>query len=451
MKRAKRLICFLMSAVLCFCFFGLSPVEGAYKPTFDVNSQYIYMVNTDTDTVVFSKNEHERTYPASLTKIMTAIIALEKVKDLEGTVVTAPAYIYNEFAGANVSTADIRKNEEVRMIDLLYAMILQSSCEASSIIADYVGEGSIPAFVQMMNDKAKEIGALETQFTNAHGLYDDLQYTTAYDMYLITKYALDNFPIFETIATSQRYLMPQTNIHSERYIVHTNNMLSKNLGGDMYYQYVRGIKTGSLDQIGKNLVSLGSKDGYNYLLVTIGAPTKNSNGEPLGKNGSYEDAINLYEWAFDYFKEQVVLEKGQIVTEVPVSLSAKQDYVTLVASKEVTSLLPKDVDITAIKYVSDVKENVTAPIAKGETLGKLQLNLADEVIAEIDLIAFEDVERSSFLYGVDIVKRFLAKPVIKLLLVLLVVLIILYIIFSLSYRNKKRRQRRSNRTRKINY
>lgn len=451
MKTAKKFISFITATVLTFCFLGTVPVEGAYKLNFDTNSRYVYMVNTDTDTVVYAQNEHERTYPASLTKIMTAIIALENVKDLEGTVVTAPAYIYNEFAGMNVSTADIRRGEDVRMIDLLYAMMLQSSCEASSIIADYVGKGSIPVFVQMMNEKAKEIGAVNTQFTNAHGLYDELQYTTAYDMYLITKYALDKFPIFETIATSQRYLMPQTNIHSERYVVHTNRMLSKNLGGDMYYQYVKGIKTGSIDQIGKNLVSLGSKDGYNYLLVTIGAPTKDANGEYLDQNGSYVDAKNLYEWAFDTFREQIVLEKGQIVTEVPVALSAKQDYVALVASKEVLTLLPKDADLSTVKYISTAEENVKAPVKKGDVLGRLQLSLAGEIIAEVELTAFEDVERSSFLYGVDVVKRFLDKTVVKVLLAVLFVLIVLYIIFSVSYRNKKRRQRRQNRARKINY
>lgn len=438
MEMIKKIISLSIALIIGFTFFTNNTVEAAYKLPFEPNSKAIYMVNTDTDTVVYEKNAHETIIPASLTKIMTAIIAIEKVPDLEGTVVTAPAYLYDEFYGLNVSTADIRQGEQVRMIDLLYAMMLQSACEASSIIADYIGEGSIAQFVDMMNQKAKEIGAKNTVFKNPHGLYADGQVTTAYDLYLITKYALQ-LPIFEKIATTATYQMPATNKHSQpRYVIHTNLMLSKSRGGSYYYPYAKGIKTGSLPEVGKNLISMASKDGYNYLLITLGAPDKDENGKPLGKNGAFEDAINLYKWAFSSFKQQTIINEGEVIDEVKVALSSQQDYVSLLAKNEVTALLPKDVDVTAIQKITTLAQNVRAPIKKGDVLGKVDLKLNDEVIETVDLVAYQDLDRDIWLYSLDLVKRFLKNTVVQILLGVLLILILIYLVLKARYRKIQR-------------
>ena len=451
MKNVKRIfvcsLALMVSLVQLACF----QVDASFIPPFEVVSDSVYMVNTDTGTVLYEKNADKQTYPASLTKIMTAIIALEQVPDLEGTVVTAPAYIFDELYLSGASTADIRQFEEVRMIDLLYAMMLPSACEASSIIADYVGKGSIPDFIEMMNQKAKAIGAVNTNFTNAHGLFHEDQITTAYDMYLIAEYAM-SIPMFEKITNNASYLMPATNKHAEeRYITNTNIMLSEYRGGAYYYKDMKAIKTGALPEIGKNLITSVSRNGYNYTLVTIGAPTTNKEGEPYGINMSFDDAKSLYDWALSTFSHQKVLIEHETIDEIPVSLSSQQDYVTLIAQEDVIALLPSNVDPSAVQQIITSIDNITAPVAQGDVLGTVELKLADDTIAVVNLTAKEDISRNQILYILDIIKRFLLKPSTITLLIILGLLVITYLLVLLRFRKLKRLRASRSRNNMKNY
>lgn len=443
MKMIKKMISLTLVAFILILALPPMQVHAAYKLPFDTLSRSVYMVNTDTGTVVYEKNAHDKIYPASLTKIMSVVIALENVADLEGTIVTAPSYVYDEFYGLNVSTADVRQGEDVRMIDLLYAMMLPSACEASSIVADYVADGSITEFAEMMNKKAVELGALDTTFKNAHGLFDEEQQTTAYDMYLIAKYAM-SLPMFEKIATATSYEMPVTNKHPEpRIITHTNAMLSKTRGGTNYYQYSKGIKTGSLPEVGKNLVSMASKDGYNYMLVTMQSADLDANG--VKQQGHYIDARKLYDWAFDSFKQQTVLKTDEMIDETSIKLCSEQDYVPLFSDRDVTALLPTDVDITSIQKIKTIQKDVSAPIAKGAVLGQMELKLNDEVIAIVNLITATELKRSPILYGLDVTLRFLSTTPAKVMLSLLGLLFIGYLILSARYRKIKRLAAARNR------
>lgn len=422
-----------------FSLSGLCGVEAAgYKLPFEPNSKAIYMLNLDTDTVVYEQNADLQLPPASLTKVMTAIVALESITDLEGTVVKAPSYLYDEFYGLNVSNADIKQGEEVRMLDLLYALMLPSACEAASIIADYIGDGNITEFVELMNKKAKELGANDTVFMNAHGLYNEQQVTTARDIAAITKYALD-IPMFVKITSTRSYQMPATNKHAEPYyITHTNHMMSKTRGGDLYYEYVKGVKTGSLPEVGKNLVSTASKDGYNYLLATIGAPDKDANGAPYPKNGAFVDAKKLYEWAFSSFKQTQIVRQGEVVDETSVKLGQGQDFVTLLAKEDISALLPVDSDITTIQRIKQTAKDVRAPVKQGTVLGVMDLKLNDEIIASVDLVASEDVERSVLLYSLDVAGRFLQNTLVQILLGVLLLLIVLFMLMKARYRKIRR-------------
>lgn len=199
---------------------------------------------------------------------MTAAILLEQFKDditaISTTYVSGTSACFDELYMTGCSTADIQIGEKVSYKDLLYALMLRSACEAANIIA-YNVAGSLEGFVKMMNDKAAELGCTNTHFTNAHGLFWENHYTTAHDMAIITEYAL-TLPMFEEISCSPEYTMEATNFHGKpRLIVHTNYMMSKANGGEDYYEYVKGIKTGTLDESGRCLVSLALKDGYKYL------------------------------------------------------------------------------------------------------------------------------------------------------------------------------------------
>ncbi len=409
------------------------------KPDFEIHSKAVYLVNTDTDAdiKVFAQSENDRRSPASLTKIMTAIIVLENVSNLNA-VVTAPSYIYDEFYGIGVSNADIQRGEEITVKDLLYALMLRSACEAASILADYVCQNDIPTFVSMMNAKAAQLGCTNTQFMNAHGLDAEGQYTTAYDMYLIARYAMQN-ETFAEIACSPTYTMQATNKHSEeRNIWHTNYMLSTYYGGSNFYEYARGIKTGTTDDAGRNLVTVGEKEGYHYLLVTLGAPYRDAEGAIYSENFSYTDHRNLYDWAFDTFRFTSVIEEYQSLDEVAVRFGDNSDHVTVTSQKKVIMLLPKTLDISTILLRTNLPEEVDAPVVKGDVVGKADLVLADDVIASVDLIAEADVARSGLSYSLFLVQSFFKNPWVIACCVVLVLLCGTLVFFVVTERRKRK-------------
>lgn len=443
MEKIKNTICVTLVFLFAFFQFPTITAEAAtYKVPFEIDSEAVYLVNTDTGAVIFEKNSTKEFYPASLTKIMTAILAIEAVPDLSGTMVTAPAYVYDELYMKGASTADILSGETVSMEDLLYALLLPSACEAANIIADYIGKGSIDDFVTEMNRKAKELGASSTHFVNAHGLYDPAQVTTAQDMYKIVSYALKS-PVFEKISSTPSYHMPVTAKHpnDDWNIYHTNLMLRKNT--QYYYEYASGIKTGSLSEAGRNLISTASKGGYHYMLITLGAPYENADGSKTNK--SFTDATKLYDWAFDNFTFQTVINENDVVDEVKVALSADQDFVTLVAKQDVITLLPSETNASAIQQNITLRENVRAPVKKGDVLGQVQLKLADDVIATVDLVAARDIRQSPWLYALDVTARFFDQTYAKLLVAGLILALFLYVIFVIRFNNIKRRQQERNR------
>ena len=414
---------------------------------FSVSSEAVYLVNNETGMVIYEKNADTKLDPASLAMIMTAIIAIENCPDLENTIVTAPTYIFDEIFLMGAMNVDMKHGEEARMIDLLYAMILRTACECANIIADYIGGGDISAFVDMMNTKAQEIGATNTHFANPHGLPNDDQYTTARDMYLITKYAMDLDPIFMQIATSTEYTMPAANKHSsERTIYHTNDMMSESRGGTMYYPYVQGIKTASTSN-GRNLVSTAVKDAYSYTLVTLNAQRYYDNGDELSDNMAFVDAKQLYEWAFNNWGIRSVVKTSTIITSVDVELAEDVDEITVFPDQDVDYLMRLDIDMSSLQQVINLPDSVDAPIQSGQVLGTMELKLADTTIATVNLVASENVERSTWLYIVRGIQNFFGSIWLKLIVALLLLVVAGYIAFMILYnnRNKKRRRRRMKR------
>lgn len=449
MKNTIKRISALIATVMIFSVISVIPVGAvSFTPNFEVVSEAVYLKNLDTGDVIYEKNSDKKEYPASLTKIMTAILVLENIDDLENTEIEAAPVIFDEFVGQNVSTADFRHYEIATASDLMYGMMLNSACEAASILAYYVGGGSVANFVDMMNEKAKELGAENTHFVNPHGLFDEDQYTTAHDIAIITEYAM-SLPKFTEIATTQNYTLATTNKHSEtRVVIHTNYMMDKMRGGEYYYPYVKGIKTGTLDEAGRCLVSLGSKDGHNYLLVTMQSPMYNEDGTKA--NFHYTDAKNLYNWAFDSFAPTQILSKDEELGEVSVEFSDGSNYVLVKPAEEYSTLWQTDVDLSNIERKITLAESVVAPVTKGTKLGEIELNFSGENLATIDLIATEDVARSALKYNLAIAKEFTSSGWFKLAVALVIVLIVMYIIYYFAVtRKKRRRMKHVNRRRKF--
>lgn len=404
-KMLSIVICVVFTAVILT--FNVSAVT--FTPDFEVYSEAAYLVGLDTGDVVYSKNADEQLVPASLTKIMTAAILLEQFQDdisvLSTTYVCGTSECFDELYLTGASTADIQIGEMVSYKDLLYALMLRSACEAANIIA-YNVAGSLEAFVDMMNEKAEELGCENTHFTNAHGLFYENHYTTAHDMAIITQYVM-SLPMFTEIACTESYTMEATAYHEERTIIHTNYMMSKTNGGDYYYEYVKGIKTGTLDEAGRCLVSLAYKDGYSYLLVTLNAPMYDDNGNTVYYN--FIDHKNIYEWAFDNLVYTEIVTGTEEKAEVAVEYGDGQDYVIVVPAETFSMMWNTNISTSSIHEVITLSSDVVAPVSAGDVLGTLELQYSGETLAVIDLVSETDLGRSESAETLAIMQSFIGS------------------------------------------
>lgn len=449
----KKIAALLSVLILTALFMPLKASAVTFTPNFTVNSEAAVLINLDKDIVVYEKNPTKKIYPASLTKIMTAIVVLDHVQDLDNTEFEAPLVVFDELYGQGASAVGYSRGEIATVTDLMYSMLMYSACESAGILAYNVGNESIPNFVDMMNEKAKEIGCTGTNFTNPHGLFDENQYTNARDMALIAQYAVENYPKFVEIACTTEYTMKATNYQADGWatIYHTNKMLRPS--SDYYYQYARGIKTGTLDESGRNLVSMARKDGNNYLLVTMGAPMYDADGNTA--NGQYEDHKNIYEWAFDNFSYEKILSTGQEITELPVKLGQDQDHVLLVPAEDYYTLWPKTLDTSNLKTEIDtsaaVDEDgmVMAPVEKGQKLGTYTLSLSGETLCTVDLVAKDSVELSRIDYNILKAKAFVNSFWFKLAAGIAVALIVIYTILLAIAAKKRRRRKHVNGKRRF--
>ncbi len=430
----------LVSAAL-----NLVSVAAGYSPPFDLQSEAVYMVNLDTDKVIFEKNADKKMYPASLTKIMTVILALENIEDLDGTTIPLKLYIQDALYGKKVSLGGIWYNEEVSARGLLYATMLQSANEAAMMLADYVGDGSIGRFVEMMNDKARELGCTGTNFASANGLHDENNYTTAKDMAIIARYAM-GLPEFMEIATTTTQDIGPTSKQASL-IQHTTNKLMVK-SSPYYYAPIRGIKTGTLPEAGYCLVSSASKDGFTYLMVLMGAPINDASGKPYEQELHFVETKKIYEWAFDTFRVKTLLEKGKLVAEIPVELSMEKDSVALVSAERFSSLVPSDIEASSVQLLPDIPESIQAPIKKGDEVGSVRLMLAGEEMGRVVLLANETIELSKPLYYWNKVKLFFGSFWAKFTIIFAGLLLLLYITLMIIRNHNHRKYGTGTRRRR---
>ncbi len=306
---AKKILPYMASFLAIFFIIPFLSIQVAGEEvTFETNSKALYMVDLNTQEVVYQKNAVQQLEPASCTKIMTYIVAVESISDLVNTKITAGSYVSAMLQGTDSSLSGIRQGEQLTALQLLNCMMIPSGNDAALVLAEYIGNGDINKFVDKMNEKAAELGCTNTHFSNPHGLHDDNHYTTAEDLYKITQYAM-SLPYFMDIVTQTEYTLPPTNLYTgERTIYTTNKMMDKN--EPVYYEpYIEGIKTGSHDEAGYCLVTTAQKNGQRYMIVALGAPIGDVHGEML-------DTKNLYDWAFQGFQESSPVLAHNVYPEI---------------------------------------------------------------------------------------------------------------------------------------
>lgn len=403
-----------------------------------IQSESAIVINLDADMIIHEKNADIQQMPGPLVNVMTAIVCLENCDNLYEEI-TVSESVYSDLYAIqypeDLRYADIYDGDVLTVSDLLHAMMLTSSIEAAQTLAYHFGEGDIDAFVDMMNDKAEEIGCISTNFENPTGMYNLNQYTTARDMAKMTQYALD-VPMFESIATTAEYNPTVPNPlnhprHSEWVWANSNIMMDQE--SDYFYSGAKGIKTGNLSAAGRNLISLASRDGNNYLVVLLKAPIRDAEGESQFYH--LDDAAAVFDWAFNNFSYQVILAETVEIDEVKVTLADGNGYVLARPKQEFSMLWYDEIDKALIKTDGDNitfdKDSFQAPIKKGDKLGEVKLTYSGEELGTVELVAVSDVERSVSKYNLHAAKLFPKSQWFNKALIISSVLCAIYILICL--------------------
>lgn len=251
-------------------------------------SPHIYLLDRETGDVIYEKDAHSKTYPASLTKMMTAIVALENIDDLS-EITPIDAETYQNMVNQNASMAGFYGREEVTYRDLLYGTILSSGSEAANSLAIHVA-GNVEGFVQMMNAKAVELGLEDTHFTNPEGLHNKNQYTTAYDMAKLLDYALDNGH-FKAIITKETFQTTSTLDHPDGLLLKSTVLTFLNKKKQNGFEIIGG-KSGTTNEAGQCWATLGLVENQEYISIVMGAPLKDINHPD---HAQIADTLMLYE------------------------------------------------------------------------------------------------------------------------------------------------------------
>ena len=388
------------------------------------------LVDYNTGEVIYAKNEHEELYPASLTKIMTALLTLEAIDAGKLTMdqpLTATATAL-EGLSSDGSSAGIKVGETMPVRDLLYCMLVVSANEACDILAEAVS-GSVQAFVTAMNEKAQALGCENTHFVNPNGLHDPQHYTSAWDMYLITRAAME-YPDFMTICNTASTTIAATNLSKERTLYTTNNLLSNWRVIGYRDTRAQGIKTGSTDAAGHCLVSSAIQGSLHFVSVILGADRVEENGR--GNIRSFSETSRMFDYGFNNFTYKTVIDPNEPIQEVPVTLS-KLDHVTVHPAKELEILMPKGLSEADLQRTITLnQESVEAPVAAGDVLGSLVLSYDGKVYATVDLLAMHDVEADRLLTFWRDVKDFFAKTSVRVVGIILVVLLAAFLVWKSS-------------------
>jgi len=411
-----------------------------YGCTVEPVSTSVYVEELNTGTVVYELNADERIFPASTTKIMTYIIVAENVPDLDGTkieVTTDALADMDPESSVMGLTAHIGESFSVR--DLLYGLMLPSGNDAALVLADYVGHG-VSGFVDLMNRKAAQLGCKETQFRTPHGLHDSQHYTTLHDMAIITKYAMKKKDFMEICNTTS-----YTPAGFSEPIKTTNYLIDDTQeGGQYYYPYAKGIKTGYTDEAGKCLVSTAEYDGCNYLCLAFGSPYS------FIENVNYAmlDTSKLYKWAFENLAIQSVSAEdvvGYTPVSIPVEYVWGNKKVELVPSAAFGALLPNNYDRTLISINNtDVKDTAEAPVKKGDVYGKVTISYDGVVLGTADLVASEDIDRQFTNYILHVAIRFIKAHVVIFIIAIVVLIVLILVLIDRRRRRKALLARRNN-------
>ena len=340
-----------------------------------LSAETAVLIDAASGEILFDKNANQKMYPASITKLMTILLALEKGKLTDEITFSHDAVYSIEKGSAHIA---IMEGETLTLEQVLRAIILRSANEASNGVAEYV-DGSIEAFAKHMTKRAKELGCTGTNFTNANGLFDENHYTTAHDMALIAKELLQNEQ-YRSMMSETAYEIPPTNLQSEtRYLHGQHQMLNSN--SIYYYKDAIGGKTGYTVEAGNTLVTYAKRDGLTLIAVVMKC------------NGAehYVDTAALFDYGFSQYESVKIAAIGDYTSTVPVSekynkKSIDLGTVTIAPKEDVYYTLPKGTGVSAVTVQAEIPEGIEGAVKQGQPIGALKLSYNGKT-QSVDLVA----------------------------------------------------------------
>ena len=402
----------------------LATYNISFAENLNLSGESAILMDLDTGQILFEKNPHMKLHPASTTKIMTGILAIE-LGNMDDTV-TIDNEIVQLTDGSHIA---LEPGEQLNFEDLLNALLIESANDSALAIAKHIS-GSIDGFVKLMNDKAKEIGALNTNFVNPNGLTDENHLTTAYDLSLMAKYAMGN-PKFRQIVCNYTYQIPETNKKTEiRYLKSANKLLYSsqkiNVDGKVVpikYEGINGIKTGYTVAAQNCLVASAQRGNQNLIAVVLKA-----NGREV-----YTDIHKLLNYGFNNYEKTNIAIKDQFIDNIKVS-GGTSPLVAGIIKDNLSVSIPKDSMDKIDKKVS-INDNIEAPIEKGQTLGVVKYYLQGQLLGQSDIVSTLDIEEVT---PMNIIQKLFSKWYVLLIGFLIIIRIIAFL------RSKQKRRRRKS-------
>ena len=378
-----------------------------------IYSDAVILIENQTGKTLYEKNSEQKMYPASTTKILTAILAIEKGNLGDKVTVTKSAIAQMK---SGYSAAYLSEGEIISVEELLEVLLVHSANDASNVLAEYIS-GSIENFVNLMNEKAIQLGCTNTHFVTTNGLHDDNHYTTAKDLAIITRYCMQN-ETFRKIVSMKKCVIPATNKSNERIYKNTNDLIIPS--SVYYYPGCIGIKTGFTSEAKNCLISACSKNGLQVIAVVLGSSVTENH-----KSARYVDSKTLYDYTYSNYSIQNIAKASSIIKTIEVKNATDETKsLDLKLEKELNVLL-NNKDKENIQTEIIINDNISAPIATNAVMGNITYTVGNDKYT-INLLASHDVVRKENIIWI-----------LRLCLILIFLILIIFVIFKLSKKLKK--------------
>ncbi|MEG6521866.1 D-alanyl-D-alanine carboxypeptidase family protein [Desulfotomaculum sp. 1211_IL3151] len=361
----RKICCCILLVMLLILPFNTMALAGEPQ----IVGETAVLLDAKSGTVLYGKEEHKKMYPASTTKVLTALLALERSQ------LTKQVTIGPNPSKAGGTSIWLQEGEQLTLEELLHALMLNSANDAGVAIAEHIA-GSVDKFAELSNERAKQIGAKGTHFTNPHGMPGKEHYSTAYDLALIGREALKNQDL-RKIITTINYEIPRADPEAQKHLFNHNKLLwSKTYG----YKGATGLKTGYTVDAGQCIIASAERDGMELIAVVL-----RSEGFNI-----WTDASKLLDYGFENFTSRQLVKGGQVMADVPVQYG--KGSVKLLTKNDLYYTFPKEGNID-LHVTTEPDEEVSAPVTKGEVLGAVIIRKGEEIVGKVPLVAHAAVQR----------------------------------------------------------